>query len=116
MWPTSLTPSSNTPFTVTLSNTSVASVSLPPYKCTNSQTSSGSGCGNSKGGSCTYTYYRTVSFLAVAELRVVLPDACRTGPCTPSKLVVSACSLYSASPAVTSACCRARTQCIACSC
>lgn len=102
-WPTSISASSNTPFSVTLSNTSVAAVSLQPYKCVNSQSSSGSGCGNNKGGSCTYTYYRTISYLSVADLRVVLPEACSTGPCTPTSLVVTGCSFYSATQPVTSA-------------
>ena len=109
VWPTSLS-SSNQQFTVTLSNTTVSTL-IPAWTCANSQVSSGSGCGNNKNGGCTYTYFRTVSYLSTANMQVVLPDECSSGPCTPSQLTFSSCSLvYAPSPPVSSAWRRAATN------
>ena len=90
LWPTQLT-TSNQMLTIALSNSSVTA-NVPAWTCTNSQTQS-SGCNSKNSGSCTYTYYRTVSFLSVANMQVQLPDSCSTGPCTPSQLIASGCSL-----------------------
>jgi hypothetical protein len=49
------------------------------------------------------TYYRTVSFLSVANMQVQLPDSCSSGPCAPSQLIATGCSLvYVPSTPVTS--------------
>ena len=99
VWPTSLSVA-NQQLTVSLTNTSI-STTLPAWKCVNSQVQSG-GCSGKN--PCTYTYYRTVSFLSVANMQVQLPDSCGSGPCAPSQLIATGCSLvYVPSPPISSA-------------
>lgn len=109
----------NQMMTVALSNSSAtAPVNIKAWTCTNGQYSN-SGCNSKKAGTCTYTvrapgtasaarlrvlisalhpfcppqYYRTVAFLSAANLQVQLPGTCSSGPCTPSGLVATGCSL-----------------------
>lgn len=109
VWPVGFAAAINTPFTVALANTIAPPVSFSPYKCTNSMTSS-SGCNSKNNGPCTHNYYRTISYLSSATLRVVLPDACGNGPCTPISLVFSPCSTYVGAVQTSSARCRASAQ------
>ena len=73
--------------TVALAN-STATATFPAWSCTDSAEQ----CVNTKTG-CGVKYYRTVSYLSVANLQVQLPDSCSSGPCSPSQLIASGCSL-----------------------
>lgn len=111
-WPTAVNTGggASASINVLIANTTIVAT-IPLWTCSNSQVGTPAGCGSSKNPCTGHNYFQTFSFLSAANMHVVLPASCSSGPCSPSQLIASGCSLqYKAGSAVGSACAATAAQ------
>ncbi len=102
-WPSVWSVGSSNTLTLSVVNTSLTA-QVAAWQCSNQATQSSCTTTNGRK-SCVTTYSRNVAYLSSMNLLVQVPEACASGPCTPTALTTDSCSYtYAAGASQTSAC------------